>query len=98
MLSVLVSPIQIVKQAIVSLTVQTSITPTVSSLSCLHVVYELLQYVHIVLLSLHPHAFFELLGLHLKRDVQRPYVALFVLLKRKVIVLFWSLLRFHFLC
>ena len=47
---------------------------------------------------LHPHAFFELLRFHLERDVKRPHVALFVLLKRKVIVLFWSLFRSHVLC
>jgi hypothetical protein len=70
MLSILVSSIQIVKQAVVPLTVQASITQTVSSLSRMHVVYEFLQCVHIVLLSLHPHAFFELLCFHLERDVQ----------------------------
>ena len=98
MLSILVSPIQIVKQAVVSLTVQASITQTVSSLSCMHVVYELLQCVHIVLLSLHPHAFFELLCFHLERDVQCPHVSLFILLERKVIMLLWPLFRGHVLC
>jgi hypothetical protein len=79
MLSVFVSPIQIVKQAVVSLTVQASITQTVFSLSCLYVVYELLQCIHVFLLSVHPSILLEPLNLLVKRDGKVAYLAFLVL-------------------
>ena len=79
MLSILVSPIQIVKQAVVSLTVQASITQTIFSISCLHVVYELLQCIHLVLLSIHPSILLEPLNLLVKRDGKVAYLAFLVL-------------------
>ena len=79
MLSILVSPIQIVKQAVVSLTVQASITQTVSSISCVHVVYKLPQCIHVALLSIHPSVLLEPLNLLVKRDGKVAYLTFLVL-------------------